>query len=70
MSTRSKFVNKSAITKLNKRLAVAGYPAAQGDNGASGGGYAMNIIDRLAGQNPDHRREIEGMIAEVLRSGK
>lgn len=70
MSTRSAYLNPSAITKLNKRLADAGYPPAVGDTGPKSGGYAMNIIDRLAGADPMHVREVEQLIAAVLKSGR
>lgn len=65
MSIRSRFVNKAAITRLNRLLAAAGYAPAPSDTEA-GGAYAMNIIDKLAGSNPDHKREVEAMIKQVL----
>jgi hypothetical protein len=70
MSIKSAYLNKSAITKLNKRLVAAGYPAATGDTGPRSGAYAMNIINRLAGAEPNHRREVEDMIVEVLKTGR
>ena len=70
MSIKSRYLNRSAITKLNRRLADAGYPPAVGDTGPKSGGYAMNIIERLAGANPTHRREVESLIADVLANGR
>ena len=66
MSIRSTFVNKAQITRLNRLLEDAGYTKVTHGTGEKTAAYAMNIIEEVAGANPDHKREVEDMIKQVL----
>lgn len=68
----AQWINKTQLKKVNSALRQAGYTPYVGDkttarpNGC-GAGYAMNLINHVAGSDPDAKREVERILSEVLR---
>jgi len=58
------------LKSVNAALNAAGYAAYPGDRTIDepegcAAGYAMNLIEYVAGADPDARREVEGIVREV-----
>lgn len=67
----TRWINKNQLKKVNYALRQAGYAPYAGDkttahpNGC-GAGYAMNLINHVAGTDLDARREVEKILVDVL----
>lgn len=71
MSIKTRFINKSRLTQINRELAKHGYSAYPGDsttahpNGCSSG-YVSNLVQWLSPATDSERREIENIVARVI----
>jgi hypothetical protein len=67
----ARWINKTQLKKVNSALRQAGYGTYAGDrttaqpNGC-GAGYAMNLINHVAGADPDAQREVKQILADTL----
>lgn len=67
----ARWINKTELKKVNSALRKAGYGPYPGDtttafpNGC-GAGYVMNLINHVAGADPDAQKEVKQILSDTL----
>lgn len=64
----SRFLNKKTLTAVNAELKKAGYMTYPGDTPGKKSGYALNVIDWVAGGDRAAQVEVTALVARVLRA--
>ena len=70
-SERSMYLDEKTLKIVNAALIAAGYAAYPGDRTTRqpqgcGAGYAMNLVDSIAGADPDARREVRAIVSRIV----
>lgn len=67
----SRYINRTQMRKVNSALRAAGYVAYVGDSTTAkpdgcGAGYVSNLIDHIAGVDPDARKEVRKIVKSTI----
>ena len=69
MLTRSSFINKTNMKKVDKvlrQLGYGGYPGDDTSNGRNGSGYVMNLLNYFEPSDREAQRKIMNAIQNCL----
>ena len=65
------YLDEKTLKIVNAALVAAGYAPYPGDRTTAqpqgcGAGFVMNLVDSIAGADPDARREVRGIVARIV----
>ena len=67
----ARYINKTQMREINSALRAAGYSTYPGDRTTAkpdgcGAGYVSNLIDHIAGADPDARKEVKRIVKDTI----